>query len=418
MPTAQDIYNSLIQNPDYQGFNGLTREEVVEREARRRARQHANNEKALSMAVQNSAVDKLSHFINALFLQKELTDFDELLQSPENSGDISKFLSELTEGLSAFKNSGSGEKDRGWGHSDFRPSALENSEVIKHPDAEGDPQDHSIYDLGDRFARLLDVLRDVQAGLTSSSPIGVDDVLDKRYEDNEGEKTKAYNDVMDLFGEDGRLIQTTDTPDEGERVPSLIDLWDKFKNSPRVQVHNEGIQEGRAGRSRLPTVPIPDTIDELGESTNVDKLIHRSKTGNATNQGIIKDIVHTYFQGMEAWSNIPENEATNILQFIDSMAKITGKTTLSNEGGRTSPRAVDLRKQRQAYISTYSPIDEVKYHPRNSAGDNITAQGEMPMSLRRPTEGQPQLERQESPSTRDSQVTPDLASAAVNMGRY
>jgi len=63
MPTAQDIYDSLISNPDYQGINGLTREEVVEREANRRARQHRNNEKALSMAVQNSAIDKLAQFL-------------------------------------------------------------------------------------------------------------------------------------------------------------------------------------------------------------------------------------------------------------------------------------------------------------------------------------------------------------------
>ena len=77
MPTAQDIYATLINNPDYQEANGLSREEVVEREANRRARQHANNEKALSMAVQNSAVGKLSHYIQNMFLRKARESFDE-----------------------------------------------------------------------------------------------------------------------------------------------------------------------------------------------------------------------------------------------------------------------------------------------------------------------------------------------------
>jgi len=70
MPTAQEIYDSLIQNPDYQNIGDIPREEVVKREALRRARQHANNEKALSMAVQNSALGKLSAFVQDDFLQK------------------------------------------------------------------------------------------------------------------------------------------------------------------------------------------------------------------------------------------------------------------------------------------------------------------------------------------------------------
>ena len=81
MPTAQEIYDSLIQNPNYQGSGKLSREEVVKREALRRARQHANNEKALSMALQNSALGKLSSFVQNAFIedvtiQKAFTDYD------------------------------------------------------------------------------------------------------------------------------------------------------------------------------------------------------------------------------------------------------------------------------------------------------------------------------------------------------
>jgi len=59
MPTVQDIYNSLKENPDYLSLG----DGDVKREAIRRARQHANNEKALSMAIQNSAMGKLLSFV-------------------------------------------------------------------------------------------------------------------------------------------------------------------------------------------------------------------------------------------------------------------------------------------------------------------------------------------------------------------
>ena len=97
MPTAQEIYDVLIRNPDYQEANGLTRKEVVEREAKRRARQHANNEKALSMAVQNSAVGKLSYYLQNMFLRKAFTDYDKniLLNIQQHRGLINALHSYL-----------------------------------------------------------------------------------------------------------------------------------------------------------------------------------------------------------------------------------------------------------------------------------------------------------------------------------
>ena len=50
MPTAQDIYESLIKDPDLEIGDNQTREEAAETEADFRARQHVNNVRALSLA--------------------------------------------------------------------------------------------------------------------------------------------------------------------------------------------------------------------------------------------------------------------------------------------------------------------------------------------------------------------------------
>ena len=50
MPTAQEIFELLISDPDYQAKNGKSREEVVWEEAQQRERQHRNNNAALSLA--------------------------------------------------------------------------------------------------------------------------------------------------------------------------------------------------------------------------------------------------------------------------------------------------------------------------------------------------------------------------------
>ena len=60
MVDAQQIFESLIKDPNHY-FLG---EKAVEQEAIRRARQFHNNEKALAMALQNSAVAKLSTFLS------------------------------------------------------------------------------------------------------------------------------------------------------------------------------------------------------------------------------------------------------------------------------------------------------------------------------------------------------------------
>ena len=74
MVSAQEIFESLMKDPNH-FFLG---EKSVEQEAIRRARQHHNNEKALSMAEDTPAMEKFSSFINlekiARGTTKQITD--------------------------------------------------------------------------------------------------------------------------------------------------------------------------------------------------------------------------------------------------------------------------------------------------------------------------------------------------------
>ena len=65
LPTAQEIFQRLISDPDYVAQNGKTREQVVWEEAKQRERQHKNNQAALSMAWDNSPT--LKSFIEYLY---------------------------------------------------------------------------------------------------------------------------------------------------------------------------------------------------------------------------------------------------------------------------------------------------------------------------------------------------------------
>ena len=53
MPTAQEIYNTLVKDPDLDIRAGQTREEAAGAEAQHRARQFMNNVQALSLATQD-----------------------------------------------------------------------------------------------------------------------------------------------------------------------------------------------------------------------------------------------------------------------------------------------------------------------------------------------------------------------------
>ena len=66
MPTAQEIYDKLVKDPDLEISNGQSREEAAEGEAQYRARQFINNVAALSLATQE---DEPTSSIKALMNQ-------------------------------------------------------------------------------------------------------------------------------------------------------------------------------------------------------------------------------------------------------------------------------------------------------------------------------------------------------------
>ena len=63
MPSLTEIYSSLIENPDIQPPEGQDREAYVVDLAKQRLRQYKNNEKALSLGMQKTAIESLSDYV-------------------------------------------------------------------------------------------------------------------------------------------------------------------------------------------------------------------------------------------------------------------------------------------------------------------------------------------------------------------
>ena len=66
MPLAQDIYDTLVKDPDLEIGENQTREEAAKSEADFRARQYVNNVKALSLATEplkTSPIKALTNYV-------------------------------------------------------------------------------------------------------------------------------------------------------------------------------------------------------------------------------------------------------------------------------------------------------------------------------------------------------------------
>ena len=151
MASAQDIFDSLMKDPNHY-FQGV---EAVEQEAKRRVRQHSNNEKALSMAIQNSAVDRLS-----TFLRKALTDFDQRVLN--NAEAIQSDIDRMNAVLKDFQG------DDGWGAT--RPAA-----IPAHMMTLGDGQ-QNVYDVATQLIQNnAKYLQQMLTGLTMG--LGVRDTF-------------------------------------------------------------------------------------------------------------------------------------------------------------------------------------------------------------------------------------------------
>ena len=86
LESAKLIFQSLIDDPDYQATNNMTREEVVMGEAVQRANQSHRNNLALSLG---SDLEKFVNFIKALTPEQEVAiedhNYYELLMDAEAS---------------------------------------------------------------------------------------------------------------------------------------------------------------------------------------------------------------------------------------------------------------------------------------------------------------------------------------------
>jgi len=329
MPTAQDIYDVLIKDPQYEGSHGLTREAIVEREAKRRARQHANNEKALSMAVQNSAIDKLFTFVNSRFLRKEITPFDEILKTEENNEKRRKFIVDLKEGLEGFMDStreGATEANRkGWGHPD-NPSRQNPGETA-HMKTDENPRSllSSIYQVGDNFRLILHVMDEVQR------------------EFNKPESTKGLADIFEGAPELMRAAdQIFSDKNDGTINPDTLWLWDKFKNQNDVKNLNSGILEARAAVSESAVDP-----SHTNEPIPVANQINTSSPA-------IKEAVKYLWENDEkysgtTWPQIPLKRMQDYLDHATRMTKVDSDIKPSEEfpSGR-GPIGEPLRKKRAA----------------------------------------------------------------------
>ena len=203
MPSAQDIYDVLIKDPQYEGSRGLSREEVVGREAKRRARQHANNEKALSMAVQNSAIDKLFTFVNSRFLRKALDAFDKKLEA--NKLATGERIAAITEALQYFlsdPNQPTATTQTGWHVNDSA-----NPEMMLITNRAGGQDNVSIYEQGKRLLWEKAILDKINQGLLDGKGLSEiheeDSTLPIGPEDNRW--TWTVEEARNLFNTEGQI---------------------------------------------------------------------------------------------------------------------------------------------------------------------------------------------------------------------
>ena len=106
MPTAQEIYNTLVKDPDLEISDGQTREDAAEAEAQYRARQFMNNVQALSLATQD---DEPTSSIKALMnhvknIGKSMASGSISIAQNLLKASLSSLLSEFNDDSKFFQN--------------------------------------------------------------------------------------------------------------------------------------------------------------------------------------------------------------------------------------------------------------------------------------------------------------------------
>jgi len=351
MPSAQDIYDVLIKDPQYEGSHGLSREEIVEREAKRRARQHANNEKALSMAVQNSAIDKLFTFVNSRFLRKELGDFEKKIKANIGIGKpITEHLAKLEEALKYFTTLTAAQEPKmsederaGWEMhehiGDIKPDQMVE---YTNPTTQV-KQRISIYEAGRRLAKEKKLMQDVVTGLIASNPQTIEEMFE---EEADGES--KIRDAKALFKDDGQIDEA-----HAESATNWLEnaAADEFKNS---------IQQERTGEgSSAPPTPaatqqeiIDDPKLELGRlnrNSGVYKTFELLRASTDADGNL--NYANPDGSGM-THDQLTEPQVRHMLNHAKAVSDLTGDTQYP---AGSDERKNDLARRRKLLTEEFQP---------------------------------------------------------------
>jgi len=363
MPTAQDIYDVLIKDPQYEGSHGLTREEIVEREASRRARQHANNEKALSMAVQNSAIDKLFTFVDSQFLRKALNDLEtKISKIAKTAGNpISQHLAKLDEALKYYHPlSGEDAKEQteeqieGWkaNKPTKTPTAKEGGHfLVDYTDPHTNKiEKKSIWDVAESLNLERMILRYVVGKVTSSGTLqNIDDMFAEKYPDNE-EALVAY--AKALFDNTGQISKAHTTS------------FNKWSEHKEVNDQNSIIQEARTGQSDTPPPTRLGTEEEIADDPRARLQALKGpqlKTFERLRESVDPDTKKPHYANtdgsIKTYGQLSPTEISHMLNYAKNVADLKGDTKLPTG----TERAKELAERREKLTNAFQPDpDEVQ----------------------------------------------------------
>jgi len=247
MPTAQDFYNSLIKNPDYQGTLELSREELVEKEAIRRARQHRNNELALSMASEPiSAMDKLFQFVNYMPLEKAYTDFDAGILN--NIAQHRDAINSLTPYLESYANRGEGpDMEPGWKRFAEQRNYRDNVEYRLGPNAAMEGGYSTIFNTAEFLTAAHGILqealnfydgleKDGDGNIVNPPQMGFADLMVGRPQNIQSTFDRIFDGNIDTEGGDTN-------PNFGQLKPFVLNTAHTFKE--KAQTLHEMIVDDR-----------------------------------------------------------------------------------------------------------------------------------------------------------------------------
>jgi hypothetical protein len=241
------------------------------------------------MAVQNSAVGKLSHYIQNMFLRKARESFDEKII--QHLQETKNFLEEIESGLEGFE--GTDDMD-GWEASpEFVPSEQQaEDETLSFTDTEGNTHEISIHDVGRNFQSIVNALFPMMNAFESEGFTGG---LADVFPNNE-----TMGDTLNsLFTENGSLR------------PQFKLLWDAWKTHPTVQEYNEKVAKSS---DKI------DTNDENIEEDVEAKAIENFDALTPARKNLVNQLREKHFKDIDI-KFLPPEELNNMVVYSNEAMK-------------------------------------------------------------------------------------------------